>query len=132
MNRIFRFRMTGIAVFLVTVAAFSLAAMCLWNAIMPEVFGLPALGYLQSLGLVVLARILFGGSALGPWNSLGGRNSGDRLFHGNALREKWMNMSDDERLAFIQSQRGFSRGPRPENEPNGETGGTFTTGGGPA
>lgn len=32
----------------------------LWNALMPEIFGLPAIGYWKAVGLVVLAHILFG------------------------------------------------------------------------
>ncbi len=33
----------------------------LWNALMPEFFGLSEVTYWQGVGLVVLARILFGG-----------------------------------------------------------------------
>ncbi len=32
----------------------------LWNALMPEIFGLPEIGYWQAVGLAVLAHILFG------------------------------------------------------------------------
>jgi len=56
-----------------------------------------------------LARILFGG--LGGFEHLGARGRGRdwRLFHhGNALREKWLNMSEDERKEFIRERRGFS------------------------
>ena len=37
----------------------------LWNALMPPIFGLPAIGYWQALGLLLLGRLLFGG--LGGW-----------------------------------------------------------------
>jgi hypothetical protein len=90
------------------IAVFSVAAMFLWNALMPEIFTLPVLSYWQAAGLVVLARILFGG--LGPGHFLTNRGRGggdDRLFvHGNALREKWLNMSDDERMEFARNHRG--------------------------
>jgi hypothetical protein len=33
----------------------------LWNALMPSIFGLPAIGFWQALGLLLLGRILFGG-----------------------------------------------------------------------
>tara|TARA_B100000886_G_C20410404_1_gene486758 strand:+ start:1795 stop:2073 length:279 start_codon:yes stop_codon:yes gene_type:complete len=33
--------------------------MFVWNWIMPSLFGLPVLGYLKSLGLLVLARLIF-------------------------------------------------------------------------
>ena len=33
--------------------------MFLWNWLMPTLFGLAAIGYLQSLGLYIMSRILF-------------------------------------------------------------------------
>ena len=30
-----------------------------WNLVIPSLFGLPPIGYLQSLGLYVISRILF-------------------------------------------------------------------------
>jgi hypothetical protein len=39
----------------------SLIVMLLWNRIMSAVLGLPALGFWEALGLLVLARLLFGG-----------------------------------------------------------------------
>jgi len=109
MNTILRFRSLGILAFLAMIAVFSVAAMFLWNILMPEIFGLPVLTYWQTAGLVVLARILFGG--LGGLGHLGARGHGgnDRLFHhGNALREKWLNMSADERKEFLKGRREFS------------------------
>jgi hypothetical protein len=32
----------------------------LWNALMPAIFSLPAIGFWQALGLLVLSRLLFG------------------------------------------------------------------------
>jgi hypothetical protein len=103
MNRIFKFRFVGIMMFLATIAGFSVAAMFLWNALMPEIFGLPVLSYWQAAGLVILARILFGGLGPGRFGPHGGRGG----FHqGNPFREKWLNMSDDERMEFVRSHRG--------------------------
>ncbi|MCB9357337.1 MAG: hypothetical protein H6505_02100 [Calditrichaeota bacterium] len=39
----------------------ALVVMLLWNAILPGLIGVGVLGYWQALGLLVLARILFGG-----------------------------------------------------------------------
>jgi hypothetical protein len=39
----------------------ALVIMLLWNRIMSRVLGLPALGFWESLGLFVLAKLLFGG-----------------------------------------------------------------------
>jgi len=101
MNKIFWFRAMGILMFLAMIAVFSVIAMLLWNALMPEIFGLSALSYWQAAGLLVLARILFGGLGLGHWGARGGH--GFHHYHGNALREKWLNMSDEERKEFLRS-----------------------------
>jgi len=108
MNKIFKFRFLGIAMFLAMIAVFSVAAMFLWNVLMPEIFGLPVLNYWQTAGLVVLARILFGGLGPGHFGALGVRGG----FHqGNPFREKWLNMSEDERVEFVRNHRGFRNHP---------------------
>ncbi|MEL6917085.1 MAG: hypothetical protein AAFO99_05070, partial [Bacteroidota bacterium] len=41
--------------------------MWLWNWLMPELFGLPQVGYWQAVGILVLAKIIFGfGGGNGP------------------------------------------------------------------
>lgn len=60
----------------------------LWNAILPEVAALRPLSYGQGLGLLVLCRILFGG-----WGRGGGRHGRP----GPHWREKWRQMSPEER-----------------------------------
>ena len=129
MNKIFRFRFLGIVMFLAMIAVFSVAAMFLWNALMPEIFGLPVLNYWQTAGIVILARILFGGLGPGRFGPRGGRanevggGGDDRLFsHGNALREKWLNMSEDERVEFVRSHRGCRNHPFFEDAPDSEGG----------
>jgi len=107
MNRIFRFRFLGILMFCAMIAVFSVAAMFLWNALMPGIFGLSVLDYWQAVGLVILARILFGGLGPGRFAAIGARGGDERLFaHGNALREKWLKMTEDERMEFVRSHRG--------------------------
>jgi hypothetical protein len=111
MNKYFvKTRFLGVLIVLAALAVFSTAAMALWNALMPDIFALPALNYWQAAGLLVLARILFGG--LGGWHfgPHGWRGGDGRLFHhGNQLREKWMNMTKEERMAFIKKERDFMR-----------------------
>jgi len=108
MNKIFRFRFLGIVMFLAMIAAFSVAAMFLWNALMPQLFALPVLSYWQALGLVVLARILFGGLGPGRFGAFGARGG----FHqGNPFREKWLNMTEEERVEFVRTHRGFRTHP---------------------
>lgn len=72
-----------------------LVVMWLWNALVPALFGLPEIGFWQSLGVFVLARILVGGFRGG------GHHHGRHHF-----REHWKHMSDEERAAF---RRGIGR-----------------------
>lgn len=43
------------------IAGFVLVTMALWNWLMPVIFGLPRIGFWQSLGILVLAQFLFKG-----------------------------------------------------------------------
>lgn len=78
--------------------------MLLWNAILPEVTGVKTLTYWQAVGLLVLSRILFGG-----WRG-GGKPRGYTKHRPDfrkekEWREKWMNMSREERMKFRQEWR---------------------------
>lgn len=44
---------------IVLAAALSLVLMLLWNSLMPVIFKLPAISYMQALGLLVLSKIIF-------------------------------------------------------------------------
>jgi hypothetical protein len=95
------------------VAVFGVGVMFLWNALLPGIFGLSVINYWQAAGLLLLSRILFGGfSVFGRelFMPHGGHSRDERLFrHGNPLREKWMNMTDEERKAFIAKEKDFLR-----------------------
>ena len=73
--------------------------MFLWNAILPEVVGAKPLTWLQAIGLLVLSRILFGGFRLGSFANR--KVAGKRRY----WKEKWMNMSEEERVAMKQKWR---------------------------
>jgi len=106
MKNTIKFRFAGIGIMLVTLAAFSAVVMLLWNALMPQLFALPVLNYWQAAGLMVLSRLLFGGLA----HDMAGRGrigENRRLAYGNKLREKWMNMSEDERKEFVEKEKEF-------------------------
>lgn len=66
--------------------------MLLWNAILPSLLHVGAIGFWQATGLLVLCKILF--SSFRP----GGR----RHFFGSpgAIKEKLMNMSEAEKATF--------------------------------
>jgi len=69
--------------------------MLLWNWLMPELFGLATITYWQAFGILVLAKILFGG--------FGGRRGccgGGGHWRGrwrSRWKSKWEGMSEEER-----------------------------------
>jgi hypothetical protein len=79
---------------------FGAAAMLLWNWLLPTIVGLPEITFLQAVGLLALSRILFGGIG-GMGRMAGGGTMRDFGDHINPFREKWMNMSEEERKDFI-------------------------------
>ena len=77
-------RITGFAVMGLAAAAafaliFSVAVKYLWNWLMPALFGFPVIGYLQALGLVILARLLVGGWHHGHGEHIKHRKKRDHL-----------------------------------------------------
>ena len=70
----------------------ALAVMLLWNAILPDLLSVREIGYWQSLGLLALARILFGGFHRGH---CGGQHFGGHRLHNlsseerEKMRERW-------------------------------------------
>ena len=84
----------------------------LWNVLMPQIFGLPAIGFWQALGLFLLSRILFG--RFGPLHRWGG----PRFARG------WKNLTPEERERFREAMGRHHRWPCGEEpaRPEGETG----------
>lgn len=81
---------------LIGIAAFGSVVMLLWNALMPDIFHLPVISFWQALGLLVLTKVLFSNF----------RGGGPRARMRDKLREKWMNMTPEEREKFKQD-RGY-------------------------
>ena len=85
---------------LALVAALGYVVMRLWNALIPDLFHGPVVGFWQAAGLLVLCKILFGG--LQVMAAMDGRTLA-RAPLGNARswrekwREKWASMSPEER-----------------------------------
>ena len=73
---------------------FGLIVMLLWNFIFPPVLHTEKISYWQAVGLLILCRILFGFGR--KYRS--GRP--DMFRGGPTWRQKWMNMSDEERVKF--------------------------------
>ena len=84
--------------FFVAAAGFLLlvggAIMLLWNAILPDLTGAKPIHFWQAVGLLLLARLLVGGIRYGLF---GGRH---RYIRKRRWKEKWMNMSEEERREF--------------------------------
>jgi len=90
----------GIVIGVVLFAVLGLLVMSLWNALLPAIVGVKAIGFWQALGLLVLCRILFGGLGFRP-GMFGMRRR---------MQERWMQMSPEQREAFMQHRReGFGR-----------------------
>ena len=70
------------------------AVMFLWNYLMPEIFGLPEITLIQSIGLLVLARILFGNWG-GKRGCHGGWNHRKHWMH--KMKDKWEDMTPEEK-----------------------------------
>ncbi len=51
----------GLPFILAFLAVGSIVVMLLWNALLPAIFGVKAITFLQAAGLLILSKILFGG-----------------------------------------------------------------------
>ena len=87
-------RMAALAI--VAVAVFGFILMILWNWLAPAVFGARTITFWQALGILVLSKILFSG--------FGGR-PGHRGHWKNRMRDRWAQMTPDERERFRQGLR---------------------------
>ena len=87
---------------LFALAAISAIIMLLWNWLIPSIIGWSAISYWQALGLFILSRLFFGG--------FGHRGFGHHGFgfphgeHTHLFREKFKNMSPEERKDFIRQR----------------------------
>jgi hypothetical protein len=71
--------------------------MGLWNGIVVELFAVKSITYWQALGLFLLSKILFGGFKKSGCCSCG--------FKGRGLKEKWNNMTEEEKEKFKEDWR---------------------------
>lgn len=88
--------------FTVFVGFFGWLVMLLWNWLMPSIFGLPAISFMQAAGLLVLCKILFGG--IGHGGHCGHRHHGCHADK-NPLRERWESLSPEERKRIVEMHK---------------------------
>ena len=84
----------------VAITLFSYVTMHLWNWLMPAVFGLRTITWLQALGLLLLGKLLFGG-----FHKHGGCGCRGRGWK-RGMQERWAQMSPEERERFRAGMRG--------------------------
>ena len=87
---------------LAAVTGFAAVFMLLWNALLPQIFGVVAINFWQALGLLVLLAGLSKFMAVSAF-------LGKRGYRHNPIREKWMKMTPEERAEFIR-HRHFGHG----------------------
>jgi hypothetical protein len=82
----------------VFIAIGGVAVLALWNWLMPTLFGVPQVSFLQALGILALSRIVFGGSGRSSLK----RGSSDRL-----AADRWQALTPEERELLRQRALGL-------------------------
>lgn len=77
---------------------FGFIVLYLWNWLMPEIFGLPTISYIQAWGLVLLCHILFksGGSGGKFHNSGRGRHFKGKFHPNDEMRKRFNRYRKEE------------------------------------
>lgn len=89
-------------------ALFTWAVYALWNGVLTDVLGVKVITYWQALGLLVLAKILFGGFPC--------RNFGPPC-HERMMAKRWSCLSPEQREQLREEMRHrFGDWPRPPVE----------------
>ncbi len=86
--------------------------MQLWNQVAVAVLHVSPITYWQAAGLLILAKILFGGFGKSGCGSCCGKG------FGKEMKEKWGNMSPEEKEAFKQQWRNKCRTWQCNDTPN--------------
>jgi hypothetical protein len=79
----------------VAFVAFGFFTMHLWNWLMPLLFHLPEVTFWQTIGLMILSRLILGG--------FGGHHGRAHGHCRQRMHEKWENMTPEEREKFREN-----------------------------
>ena len=102
-----KFRFLIPLIVLAVVAVLALAVHGLWNGVIVDVIGVKTVTYWQALGILVLARILFGGFP-------GRRGRFRPPWAGRMMMEHWQSLTPEQREQMRERMRSrFGDGPRP-------------------
>ena len=91
----------GIAIGAAFVVIGGLAVMTLWNWLMPAIFGLKVISFLQALGLFALSKILFGG-----FRSRGGWRERQHFWKNKMAErgERWKGRSKEDWKKYFEGE----------------------------
>jgi len=90
--RVVKYSLIGV----VALAVVGGIVMVLWNWLLPKLFGVPAIGFWQALGVLLLARILLGGFHGGAAHHSGWRER---------MLRRWERMTPEEREKLREALR---------------------------
>jgi hypothetical protein len=96
-----------ILLIIIAVFLFGFATEYLWNWLMPSIFGLRAITFIQAVGLMLLGKLLFGG-----FHKHAGRGRGWKRH----MEERWATMTPEERERFRAGMRDRRNWCRPSRE----------------
>ena len=113
-------------IMVIALGVVSVIVMYLWNWLVPTLFSGPTLTYWQTLGLLLLSRLLLGGlRPRGPFHHPG-RFGHKRFGHGpfgrGMHRKHWSHMTREERQKMrehLRNQRRGFGGPQAGSSPQG-------------
>lgn len=72
----------------------------LWNWIVPAVFKGPTITFLHAFGIMLLAKMLFGGFHGKSGKCGGGWKNRKKQFWKQRFKDKWQHMSEEEKAAL--------------------------------
>ena len=101
---------------IIAVPLVGVVTMLLWNWLMPAIFGLHSIDFLQALGILFLSKLLFGGFH----GSRGGRCGGSRCRGpqwDRRMMHQWESMTPEERQKTIDKMRTHWEGGGSETAP---------------
>lgn len=85
---------------LAAIAGFGFVVMWLWNWLVPELFNGPVIGYWQTVGLLILSKILFSG--IGHGRSHDGHDKDSREHWKRRFHKKMNGIAEDDKEVSVE------------------------------
>jgi hypothetical protein len=100
-----------ILMILVGLAILGYVFMLLWNMLIPEIFGLIQISYWQALGLLAMAKIVFGFGMMDKYQHEQ-RLDNKKEHWKKKIETKMEGMSEEEKAKFKESMKGWCYGKK--------------------